>query len=121
MLWYFLITLTFKIVNPDANKTIATFSTFCFTATPYWDDPDETYGTSDLYGESAPSRDMGQTSEGLILPYNSQHEGPQEFFSPEEEWACGEGLVWRDGQCQGIFFIFFFCHLKINFTALKLL
>lgn len=82
---------------------------FHFTGSPYWDDPDETYGTSDLYGEASPSREI-ETSVDLpfaSLPYHAQYDGPQEFHLAEEEWACGEGLVWRDGQCQGILNTFY--------------
>ncbi|XP_034234598.1 hemicentin-1-like isoform X2 [Thrips palmi] len=72
------------------------------SASSYWDDPDETYGMSDVYGETSPIREAEKTPEDLAQPYHSQYDGPQEFHLAEEEWACGEGLVWRDGQCQDV-------------------
>lgn len=96
----------FKLVTHCLSKVLRVSkiltSLVFFAASPYWDDPDETYGTSESH-DVAPSN--GDEEEDSVTDdmYPSESDSiPQEFRLADEEWSCPEGLVWSDGHCNGM-------------------
>lgn len=69
------------------------------SASPYWDDPDETYGITSDSQDEVPSG--GDDEDGSMNEEHSESGNfPQEFRLADEEWSCPEGLVRTDGLCE---------------------
>ncbi|KAK3914743.1 Hemicentin-1 [Frankliniella fusca] len=66
------------------------------SSSPYWDDPDETYGVSDVNGDEIKYEESSDTADHVTDDDNSYL---QEHQQAEEEWSCPQGLVWKNGLC----------------------
>ncbi len=71
-----------------------------YAASPYWDDPDETYGVSDVNGEEIKYGQIADTAHEHAT-YDDDISYLQEHQQAEEEWSCPQGLVLDNGMCQG--------------------
>ncbi|XP_052121431.1 hemicentin-1 isoform X3 [Frankliniella occidentalis] len=67
------------------------------SSSPYWDDPDDTYGVSDVNGEENRSEENPLSARKHVIDDDFPY--PQEHRQAEEEWSCPQGLVWRNGLC----------------------